>query len=92
MDDVKASAERTASARQEEPVYPVQVGRRAASGRAADRGRAPIRDSGARTARKSCCRACWKRNRHEHFDREIMNEIGELGFLGATSKATAAPG
>ncbi len=23
-------------------------------------------------------------NRHEHFDREIMNELGELGFLGAT--------
>ncbi|MDW7746041.1 acyl-CoA dehydrogenase [Halomonas sp.] len=23
-------------------------------------------------------------NRHEHFDREIMNEMGELGLLGAT--------
>jgi glutaryl-CoA dehydrogenase len=23
-------------------------------------------------------------NRHEHFDREIMNEMGEMGFLGAT--------
>jgi len=23
-------------------------------------------------------------NRHEHFDREIMNELGELGFLGST--------
>jgi glutaryl-CoA dehydrogenase len=23
-------------------------------------------------------------NRHEHFHREIMNEMGELGFLGAT--------
>jgi glutaryl-CoA dehydrogenase len=23
-------------------------------------------------------------NRHEHFDREIMNEMGALGFLGAT--------
>ena len=23
-------------------------------------------------------------NRHEHFDREIMNEMGELGFLGST--------
>ena len=23
-------------------------------------------------------------NRHETFDREIMNEFGELGFLGAT--------
>ena len=23
-------------------------------------------------------------NRHEHFDREIMTELGELGLLGAT--------
>ena len=23
-------------------------------------------------------------NRHERFDREIMNEMGELGFLGST--------
>src|SRR5581483_4771704 len=23
-------------------------------------------------------------NRHEHFHREIMNEMGEMGFLGAT--------
>src|SRR5579875_1616400 len=23
-------------------------------------------------------------NRHERFDREIMNEMGEMGFLGAT--------
>ena len=23
-------------------------------------------------------------NRKEHFDREIMNEFGEMGFLGAT--------
>ena len=23
-------------------------------------------------------------NRHEHFDREIMNEMGALGFLGST--------
>ncbi|MBL8046916.1 MAG: acyl-CoA dehydrogenase family protein, partial [Anaerolineales bacterium] len=23
-------------------------------------------------------------NRHEHFDREIMNEMGQLGFLGST--------
>ena len=30
--------------------------------------------------------------RHETFDREIMNEMGELGLLGAPSKATAAPG
>ncbi len=26
-------------------------------------------------------------NRHEHFDREIMNELGQLGLLGATLPA-----
>ena len=31
-------------------------------------------------------------NRHERFDREIMNEMGALGFLGSTSRAMAAPG
>jgi alkylation response protein AidB-like acyl-CoA dehydrogenase len=30
-------------------------------------------------------------NRHERFDRSIMNEFGEMGFLGATLEATAAP-
>ncbi len=25
-------------------------------------------------------------NRHETFDREIMNEMGEMGFLGATHR------
>ena len=30
-------------------------------------------------------------NRHERFDREIMNEMGALGFLGPTHPATAAP-
>ena len=26
-------------------------------------------------------------NRHEHFDREIMRELGQLGLLGATLPA-----
>jgi glutaryl-CoA dehydrogenase len=30
-------------------------------------------------------------NRKEHFDREIMNEYGEMGFLGATLEGMAAP-
>jgi alkylation response protein AidB-like acyl-CoA dehydrogenase len=29
-------------------------------------------------------------NRHERFDREIMNEMGELGLLGATMPASTA--
>ena len=42
-----------------------------------------------RDAARSYCREklfprALKGNRHEVFDREIMNEMGELGFLGAT--------
>jgi glutaryl-CoA dehydrogenase len=31
-------------------------------------------------------------NRHEHFDREIMKEMGALGFLGATIEGYGCPG
>jgi glutaryl-CoA dehydrogenase len=31
-------------------------------------------------------------NRHEHFDREIMNEMGALGFLGATIEGYGCAG
>ncbi|SDL71323.1 glutaryl-CoA dehydrogenase [Franzmannia pantelleriensis] len=31
-------------------------------------------------------------NRHEHFDREIMNEMGELGLLGATMEGYGGAG
>ncbi|WP_137937273.1 acyl-CoA dehydrogenase [Chitinivorax sp. B] len=31
-------------------------------------------------------------NRHEHFDREIMNELGELGMLGATIQGYGCAG
>ncbi|MBV1774771.1 acyl-CoA dehydrogenase [Burkholderiaceae bacterium DAT-1] len=31
-------------------------------------------------------------NRHEHFDREIMNELGELGFLGSTIEGYGCAG
>jgi len=31
-------------------------------------------------------------NRHERFDREIMNEMGELGFLGATIEGYGCAG
>ena len=33
-----------------------------------------------------------KANRHEHFDREIMNEMGEMGFLGATLEGYGCAG
>src|SRR3546814_17216703 len=31
-------------------------------------------------------------NRHERFDREIMNECGELGFLGSTIEGYGCAG
>jgi len=31
-------------------------------------------------------------NRKEYFHREIMNELGELGFLGATINEYGLPG
>ena len=31
-------------------------------------------------------------NRHENFNREIMNEMGELGLLGATINGYGCPG
>ena len=31
-------------------------------------------------------------NRHEKFDREIMNEMGEMGFLGATLEGYGCAG
>ena len=31
-------------------------------------------------------------NRNEHFDREIMNEFGEMGFLGATLEGYGCAG
>ena len=31
-------------------------------------------------------------NRHEHFDRAIMNEMGEIGFLGATLEGYGCAG
>jgi alkylation response protein AidB-like acyl-CoA dehydrogenase len=31
-------------------------------------------------------------NRKEHFDREIMNEFGEMGFLGATLEGYGCAG
>ena len=32
-----------------------------------------------------------KANRHERFDRSIMNEMGEMGFLAPRWTVTAAP-
>ena len=60
---------------------PLLLRGRAQRGRAHGRATAP-----APIARKSCCRACSRPTAHERFDREIMNEMGALGFLGSTHR------
>jgi glutaryl-CoA dehydrogenase len=43
-----------------------------------------VRDSARAFAQDKLMPRILEANRHEIFDREIMNEMGELGFLGAT--------
>jgi glutaryl-CoA dehydrogenase len=43
-----------------------------------------IRDTARGYAREKLMPRVIRANREEHFDREIMNEMGELGLLGAT--------
>jgi glutaryl-CoA dehydrogenase len=43
-----------------------------------------IRDSAHQYCQERLMPRILEANRHEHFDREIMNELGELGLLGAT--------
>ena len=43
-----------------------------------------IRDTTRQYAQDKLMTRVLEANRHEHFHREIMNEMGELGFLGAT--------
>ncbi len=46
-----------------------------------------IRDSARAYAQEQLMPRVLEANRHEHFHREIMNEFGELGMLGATLPA-----
>jgi glutaryl-CoA dehydrogenase len=46
-----------------------------------------IRDTARSYAREKLMPRVIRANREEHFDREIMNEMGELGLLGATLPA-----
>ena len=43
-----------------------------------------IRDTTRQYAQDKLMTRVLEANRHEHFHREIMNEMGELGLLGAT--------
>ncbi len=43
-----------------------------------------VRDTAHRYCQEQLLPRVLEANRHEHFDREIMNEMGELGLLGCT--------
>ena len=43
-----------------------------------------IRDTAHQFSQERLMSRVLEANRHEHFDREIMNEMGEIGMLGAT--------
>ena len=43
-----------------------------------------IQDTARQFAQERLMTRVLEANRHEHFDREIMNEMGEIGMLGAT--------
>ena len=52
-----------------------------------------IRDTTRQYAQDKLMTRVLEANRHEHFHREIMNEMGELGFLGQRCRRnTGVPG
>ena len=51
-----------------------------------------IRDTARNYAQEKLMPRILEANRHERFDREIMNEMGALGFLGATIKGYGCAG
>jgi glutaryl-CoA dehydrogenase len=51
-----------------------------------------IRDSARQFCQERLMPRVLEANRHERFDREIMNEFGEMGFLGATLEGYGCAG
>jgi glutaryl-CoA dehydrogenase len=51
-----------------------------------------VRDSARAYCQEKLLPRVLEANRHEHFDREIMNEMGALGFLGATIQGYGCAG
>ena len=51
-----------------------------------------IRDTARQYAQEKLMPRILEANRHERFDREIMNECGELGFLGSTIEGYGCAG
>tara|TARA_R110000744_G_scaffold25221_1_gene62741 strand:- start:2593 stop:2826 length:234 start_codon:yes stop_codon:yes gene_type:complete len=46
-----------------------------------------VRDSAHGYCQERLLQRVFEANRHEHFDREMMRELGQLGLLGATLPA-----
>ena len=51
-----------------------------------------VRDSARAYCQEKLFSRVLEANRHEHFDREIMNEMGALGFLGSTIEGYGCAG
>jgi len=51
-----------------------------------------VRDTARQYAQEKLMPRVLEANRHERFDREIMNELGELGLLGATIQGYGCAG
>src|SRR5271156_2139376 len=51
-----------------------------------------VRDSARAYCQEKLFPRVLEANRHEHFDREIMNEMGALGFLGSTIEGYGCAG
>lgn len=51
-----------------------------------------IRDSAHRFAQKTLLPGIIEANRHEHFDPDILKEMGKLGLLGSTIQGYGCPG
>src|SRR5690606_11823628 len=51
-----------------------------------------IRDAAHRYAQERLMPRILMQNRHEDFDRDVLNEMGELGFLGAFIEGHGCPG
>lgn len=48
-----------------------------------------ITDSARQFCKKELMPGIIKANRHEHFDRNIMRQMGDMGFLGVTMAVAA---
>jgi len=51
-----------------------------------------VRDSARAYSQEKLFPRILEAHRHEHFDREIMNEMGALGFLGPTIEGYGSAG